>query len=262
MAVTVTALRRVGRNVSDLAAAAAFYEEALGFQPAGAVIEDPALAEFLGVERVRLLRMRLGSQEIELSVCFPPGARCPPNMRADDLAFQHIAIVTKDIAGAYRHVMKIGATAISRYGPVRLPVASGGVTAFKFRDPDGHALEFLQFPAAAPGYDHSAISVANVQRSVAFYAGLGLVVTAQQLNQGAEQDALDGLANVAVEVVALRPAQPTPHVELLCYRGVQAAVPYAPGDVGADRLVFAGNGDGLVLLRDPDGHVVLIDGRK
>ncbi len=39
-----------------------------------------------------------------------------------------------------------GWTAISTDGPQRLPPSSGGVAAFKFRDPDGHPLELLAFP--------------------------------------------------------------------------------------------------------------------
>ena len=51
------ALRRVGRNVADIAAAKKFYREALGFQAIGEVVEDSGLAGMLGVERVRVLRV-------------------------------------------------------------------------------------------------------------------------------------------------------------------------------------------------------------
>ena len=70
------------------------------------------------------------------------------------------------------------------------------------------------------GYDHSAISVAEVDRSAAFYGLLGLEQASRQLNSGAEQERLDGLPEGdVVDVVAMRPAAaPTPHVELLAYR--------------------------------------------
>jgi catechol 2,3-dioxygenase-like lactoylglutathione lyase family enzyme len=70
------------------------------------------------------------------------------------------------------------------------------------------------------GIDHSAISVADMSRSVAFYSRLGLARTASSLNVGREQEKLDNLRGVVVEVTALAPLmQAVPHVELLCYRG-------------------------------------------
>lgn len=253
-----TSLKRVARNVTDLNEAAKFYIEALGFQAIGPIEEDPELASLLKIEKIRLLRLRSGDQEIELSKCFPAGA---PYQGGDGnfVDFQHIALLTPGIHAAYAKAISHGAESISEAGPVKLPAASGGVTAVKFRDPDGHPLEFLQRPGL--GYDHSAISVANVNRSIAFYAGIGALLDARQINQGVEQDALDGLEGAELDVVALCPPQRTPHVELLGYRRPKA-IPcqWALNDVCADRLVFASDEPGLRLLRDPDGHVVLLDG--
>jgi catechol 2,3-dioxygenase-like lactoylglutathione lyase family enzyme len=261
----ITALLRVARNVSHLESAAAFYTSACGFLPLGPIREDPRLAKLLAVERVKISRMRLGAQELELSECVPKGAAYPPRIRANDPAFQHIAIITTDIAAAHANLARLGAQSISSNGPAHLP---GGLSALKFRDPDGHPLEFLQFSAGtttpAKGYDHSAICVSNLEASIAFYATLGVHLAARQLNHGPAQDALDGLPDVSVDVIALRPAQPTPHVELLHYRRPKPgfAAAYVPADICADRLVFGGTDNGLALLRDPDGHVVMIDGRK
>ena len=124
------------------------------------------------------------------------------------------------MAAAYRRLQTHNVTPISRHGPQTLP---GGVIAFKFRDPDHHPLELIQFPTADPvtahGIDHSAISVADADRSIAFYAAaLGLAVTARQVNTGPAQDALDNLDAVTVDVVALSPAIRSPHLELLAYR--------------------------------------------
>ena len=262
----VTALARVGRNVRDLAAAAAFYAGVLGFEPLGSVAGDSALAACLGVEQVLVLRLRLGAQEIELSECQPVRAAFAEGPSANDLAFQHIAIITADIASSCAALARHGVRAISHPGPVQLPAASGGVTAFKFRDPDGHGLELLQFPApagrAVPGYDHSAISVADIGRSAAFYGALGLLPWSRQLNRGPGQDVLDGLHGAAVDVAALRPLQGSPHVELLGYRHPKPppATPFTPGDIYADRLVFTAIGAGLQLRRDPDGHVIMFEG--
>jgi catechol 2,3-dioxygenase-like lactoylglutathione lyase family enzyme len=263
----VTVLRRVARNVADLVRMQEFYAEGLGFTPLAPAAEDPELAEVLGVARVKTMRMGLGAQVLELTACYPAGQGYPENARANDLFFQHIAIVTTDVLAAQARAMAAGATMISHDGPQKLPPRSGGVTAWKFRDPEGHPLEFLQLAACGeaftPGFDHSAISVAEVVRSIAFYESQGLVLRQRQGNYGAEQDRLDGLENVSVEVVALAAGEAPPHVELLCYAAPapRPAAMAGPADIAADRLVF-GNAPGqLALLRDPDGHCILLDGR-
>lgn len=256
----VMAFKRLGRNVERLETAAAFYARALGFRAVGEVTADVALAALLGVTGVRQLRMRLGAQEIELSECFPAGAAYPAGAAANDLCFQHIAVVTPDIAVACGQAAAQGAVPISKGGPQKLPESSGGVIAWKFRDPDGHPLEFLQFrKESAPGFDHSAISVADVAKSVAFYEGLGLAQAGVTLNRGEAQDALDGLTGAVADVLALQPQQATPHVELLHYRSPGRVAPscVAPSDIAADRMVFAGNG--AAFLRDPDGHYIVIE---
>jgi catechol 2,3-dioxygenase-like lactoylglutathione lyase family enzyme len=254
--VKVLAFKRFGRNVARLEISAAFYARALGFRPVGEIAVDAALAALLGVARVRRLRMRLGAQEIELSECFPAGAAYPVGAAANDLCFQHIAVVTPDIAVAYGQALSQAAVPISTSGPQRLPE----VTAWKFRDPDGHPLELLQFlNESAPGFDHSAISVADVAKSGAFYEGLGLARAAVTLNRGETQDALDGLTGAVADVVALQPPQATPHVELLHYRAPARGSPsvVAPSDIAADRMVFAGVED--KFLQDPDGHYVVVE---
>jgi catechol 2,3-dioxygenase-like lactoylglutathione lyase family enzyme len=261
----MTVLRRVARNVADLQAAAAFYVK-LGFSVEGDATRDTALAVCLGLTRVRSQMLRRREQLLELTECFPKGAGYPAWCLSNDLLFQHIAIVTQDIFAASAQAMQAGALAISEGGPERLPARAGGVIAWKFRDLDGHPCEFLQFPAAsgkaASGYDHSAISVADVAASAAFYGGYGFRQIAAQVNHGVEQDRLDGLADVSVDVVALQGETDTPHIELLGYRrpvGRQAVV--GLNDIAADRLVFGGKTGVLEVLRDPEGHVVLLDGR-
>ncbi|MEO8714470.1 MAG: VOC family protein, partial [Acetobacteraceae bacterium] len=199
-----------------------------------------------------------------------------------DLWFQHIAIVTPDIDAAHRRLAGHGVTPITQGGPQRLPPSTGSVTAYKFRDPDGHPLELIHFPgssALATGFDHSALSVADAARSIAFYTGrLGFTLASQGVNTGSEQDRLDGLADVIVDVVALRPAaEATPHVELLAYRtprGRPASAFPKPSDIAADRLIVQvddlaamidataivalADATRAALLRDPDGHLIVV----
>ncbi len=267
---------RVGLTVADLPAAAAFYEGALGFT-AGPVEDcDPALARLLGARRIQTVRLVRGAQEIELAAFDPPGAPYPAERRSNDLWFQHCALTTADIGAAYARLRGVGFTPISECGPQLLPPEAGGVTAFKFRDPEGHPLELIQFPDrpdAADGIDHSAIAVSDAAVSTAYYRALGLQAGGSSVNRGAAQDALDGLAGVQVDVVALKPALQAPHVELLGYRtppGRRGAL-LRPADIAASRLVFAATGvadlPGAVplpgggfaaLQHDPDGHALLV----
>lgn len=229
------------------------------------------------------ITLELGSQRIELLQFALPGRPYPAGTLASDLLFQHCAVVVRDMDDALRRLSAAGGwTAISEHGPQRLPASSGGVTAFKFRDPEGHPLELLAFPAArlpahwrqAPGsdpcigIDHTAISVSDGARSVAFYQGLGLRVASTSTNTGAEQARLDGLAEPHVEVTALAAEQATPHLELLCYRRTQPGAPAAVrnSDIAATRLLWQARsvpgtrscaGDPQALA-DPDGHRLLI----
>nr|WP_280173805.1 VOC family protein [Fulvimarina manganoxydans] len=164
-----------------------------------------------------------------------------------------------------------GWTAISEAGPERLPAASGGATAFKFRDPDGHPLEFLEFPAGAVperwrraetanpclGIDHSAITVADVDRAITFYEGFGFRVTGRQRNEGAEQGRMDGLGSFArCEVVTLRlPGAPAPHLELLGYREPGVILEEVEDDSPfATTLLLERSDRPAESLRDPSGH--------
>jgi catechol 2,3-dioxygenase-like lactoylglutathione lyase family enzyme len=111
------------------------------------------------------------------------------------------------------------------------------------------------------GIDHSAISVSDVGASRRFYEELGLSLRNPTLNQGATQDALDGLAQVVVDVLPMMPPTDTPHLELLAYRTPEGryAAPLAANDVAATRVVWAGDRD--ALIRDPDGHLHVLQAR-
>jgi catechol 2,3-dioxygenase-like lactoylglutathione lyase family enzyme len=282
-------ISRIQLVCADATATVRFYEAAFGF---GCISESE-------IDSGRAVTLRLGGQSIELAELQPRGRPYPAGVCGANLLFQHFAIVVADMPSAYAHLRAQGGwTAISTDGPQRLPTASGGVTAFKFRDPEGHPLELLAFPEHSMpskwrsqpgrpflGIDHSALSVADTARSVAFYGGLGLTVLHRSHNVGPEQDRLDGMSAAQVDVTALvPPASSTPHIELLCYRGPRpASTPPAPNDIAATRLVFAVEGTEVldtlcrrwpcalvatsrafddctlhVLLRDPDGHLLLL----
>lgn len=240
----------------DPAATARFYAQAFGGR-----------LENVGSDGVTL---RLGDEALELTSA--TGSRADPP-RSNATGFQHCAIIVSDMEAALARLATVpGWTAISRAGSERLPAASGGATAFKFRDPDGHPLEFLQFaPGAVPpvwrrgadgpaclGIDHSAIAVSDADRAIAFYEGLGFTLGERHLNRGPEQARLDELdvPQAEVEVVSLQAAGGAPpHLELLCYRDPPALrAPVPDGSPFATRLRLTGLPGPARDLADPDGH--------
>ncbi|HET7635963.1 MAG TPA: VOC family protein [Burkholderiales bacterium] len=298
----VLRLMRISRTVSSLVRSAAFYRDALGFSIADeTVLDGPAWGRLTGIPdaRGRSITLRLGKQELELVAFDPPGRPCPRTSCSNDLRFQHAAIVVGDMERAYANLCRYPFAAITLHGPQQLPPNTGSVIAFKFRDPDGHPLELIHFPAGVGdavwqrergdflGIDHSAISVADVPRSIDFYTRLlGMSVGSRSLNSGIEQQRLDGVRDAVVNVVALQPAdgQP-PHLELLGYRCPAARrvrQRTRANDVIADRLVLkvdnlpqlaaalakdnvefvsAGivtlrDGRQALLVRDPSGHML------
>jgi len=241
-----------------------FYR-AIGFDVARKVPIPAAEIEGLGLSGDGWrIAMRLGPSLAELDVFTIGGRSYPPDALACDLVFQHLALVTDDAQAAWFRARDAGALPLSKAGPVVLPHSSGGVIAIKFRDPEGHPLEFLQFPPGGNpqwtgtgilGIDHSALSVSDVAASQRFYADLGTQPGKVTLNQGDAQDSLDGLEGVTVDVVPQQPRHHPPHVELLGYRH-PAGRPHAPlaaNDVAATRIVW--RGDKEAVLRDPDGHL-------
>jgi catechol 2,3-dioxygenase-like lactoylglutathione lyase family enzyme len=260
-----------------------FYQCALDFRVhETGRLSGPDFDRLMGViGGASAISLGLGDSVVELLQFDRPGRPYPADIASSDLTFQHFAIVVANIQRAYQRLVSVGGwTAISTDGPQQLPASSGGVTAFKFRDPDGHPLELLAFPdrqmpehwqarssgSLFLGIDHSAISVADSAASIAFYQGLGLCVATRSLNTGPEQELLDAVNHAQVEVTALEPKQSTPHVELLCYRSARCSEQSVvrSNDVAATRLVFEADGpssDGAMSsqgLIEPDGHHLVI----
>jgi catechol 2,3-dioxygenase-like lactoylglutathione lyase family enzyme len=302
----IRCLSRIQLVCRDLERSTEFYGSAFGFERASELaMKGPELGTLLGITgaAVRGATMQLGRQTVEFIEITPRGLPCPDDLPGTSSLFQHFAIVVDDMrrAMASLSAQKGDWRAISTEVPESLPPSSGGVQAFKFRDPDGHPLELLSFPAGGLparwqtrkgslflGIDHSAISVADSTRSIEFYRRLGLSVVGRSLNSGREQDRLDGLSEVTVAVTALAPARVPPHVELLCYRNSSCTGAYAAiNDIAATRLVF--DVDGLealaapgqqdrsaclrepvefeggtwrAMLRDPDGHLLMLEERR
>jgi catechol 2,3-dioxygenase-like lactoylglutathione lyase family enzyme len=309
-----TAVDSIGMTVSDLDRSIEFYTRVLGFEKVAETerIGEPfeQLYGIFGL-RIRTARLRIGQERIELTEYLTPQGRpIPVDARSNDRSFQHIAIIVSDMDRAYawlrQHKVRHAST-----GPQRLPdwnPNAGGIKAFYFRDPDGHALEILQFPEGKGdpkwhgftgerlflGIDHTAIVVQDTDVSLRFYRDLlGMKVAGESENYGPEQERLNNVFGARLRITALR-ATSGPGIELLDYLSPRDGRPYPadarPNDLfhwhtkllGADventaralrndrtRFISSGvvelpDADAgprkSLLVRDPDGHAVLISG--
>jgi catechol 2,3-dioxygenase-like lactoylglutathione lyase family enzyme len=176
--------------------------------------------------------MRLGEEAIELTEYLTPRGRpIPVDSRSHDRWFQHIAIIVSDIDRAYESLRQHRVEHASP-APQRLPdwnPNAGGIRAFYFKDPDGHPLEILWFPAGKGdpkwrrsdrlflGIDHTAIVVSDTAQSLRCYRDtLGLRVAGESENYGPEQERLNNVFGARLRITALR-AQAGPGVEFLEY---------------------------------------------
>lgn len=227
----------VGCTVSDMARLLPFYTQVLPFEIATdiEVMGEPweRLTGVFGA-RLRIVTLTLGSEQFQLwHYLAPPGGRpIPPDSRSNDHWFQHIAIVVSDIDAAYTRLRAAGVQHVSS-APQTLPAtipAAAGVRAFYFRDPDGHNLELIQFPAdkgAARwqrtdalflGIDHTAIGIGSTARSLSFYRDLlGLTVAGASQNFGTEQEHLNMVFGAHLQITGLTAPGGGPGVEFLAY---------------------------------------------
>jgi len=244
----------VGMTVADMDRSVAFYANVLSFEKVSDVEvsgEDYERLQGVFGVRMRVVRLRLGEESIELTEYLAPRGRpIPVDSRSHDRWFQHIAIIVSDMDRAYAWLRQHKVEHASS-GPQRLPdwnPNAGGIRAFYFKDPDGHALEILQFPAGkgAPkwqhaagklflGIDHTAIVVADTDASLKFYRdALGLEVAGESENYGTEQEHLNNVFGARLRITALR-APAGPGIEFLEYLAPRDGRP-APVDTRANDL--------------------------
>jgi catechol 2,3-dioxygenase-like lactoylglutathione lyase family enzyme len=252
----VTAVESVSVTVRDLDRAVGFYSRVLTFEKvAEHEVAGEAYEQLYGVFglRVRSARMRLGDEYLELQQFLAPNGRpVPVDSRSNDRWFQHVAIIVSDMAAAYARLRRFNVEHASS-GPQRLPdwnPNAGGIEAFYFRDPDGHNLEVLSFPAdkGAPkwhardgrlflGIDHTAIVVADTEASLHFYRDLlGMHVAGMSENYGTEQEHLNNVFGAHLRITALRAAH-GPGIEFLEYLAPRTGRPL-PSDTQAEDLWY------------------------
>jgi catechol 2,3-dioxygenase-like lactoylglutathione lyase family enzyme len=237
--------------VSNADRASDFYSRVLGFH----LVRDAEgsgtdYEHLLGVfgARVRVVRLALGEEAIELMQFLAPrGRSLPEDMHSNDRAFQHVAIIVSDMDKAYSWLRQNHVEHASS-GPQLLPAwnkNAGGISAFYFRDTEGNFLEILHFPPGKGatrwqaqdrlflGVDHTAIVVGDTEASLHYYRDLlGLEVAGESENYGTEQEHLNNVFGAHLRITALRAAH-GPGVELLEYLAPRTGRPI-PGDSRAN----------------------------
>jgi catechol 2,3-dioxygenase-like lactoylglutathione lyase family enzyme len=245
----------IGLTVSDMSRSVEFFSNVLTFEKESDVeIAGDAYEHLEGVfgARARVVRMRLGDERIELTEYLAPrGRAAPADSRGNDRWFQHVAIIVSDMDAAYARLREHGVTHASS-GPQRLPdwnPNAGGIQAFYFKDPDGHPLEILAFPADKGhprwhrrtdrlflGIDHTAIVIGSTEQSLRFYRDvLGLEVAGSSENFGPEQEHLNGVFGARLRITSLHAAR-GPSIEFLQYLSPSDGRGY-PADEKANDLV-------------------------
>jgi len=307
----VSQIESVGFTGSEMDRAVDFYTRVLPFKKNsdtevwGAEVET--LSGVFGA-RVRVVRLQLGDEILELTEYLTPQGRpIPVTSRNHDRWFQHVAIVVSDLDQAYKHLRRHKVRYAST-APQTLPAylkGAAGIEAFYFQDVDQHILELIEYPPGkgAPkwhelaqdknklflGIDHTAIVVADTNRSLEFYRDtLQMKISGESENYGTEQEHLNNVRGARVRITSLHTPQAGIGVELLQYLTPTDGKPF-PTDtqandvwhwqtsfvsVGLNGLVTALErhkvdfiSSGIVaietkslalkrgaLVRDPDGH--------
>ncbi len=235
--------------------AIAFYSQALSFKKIADVeVYGEEYEQLLGLFgiRLRLVRMQLGDEVIELiQHLTPQGKPVPIDSRSNDLWFQHIAIVVRDMDRAYQQLRQFNVTHVST-APQKLPdyiEAAAGIEAFYFRDPDNNTLELISFPPDKGdprwqkpteklflGIDHTAIAVSDTETSRQFYQDLlGLEVAGESENYGTEQEHLNNVEGARLRITGLK-ADAGIGVEFLEYLQPRNARPLPDGTTPKDLI--------------------------
>src|SRR6059058_3773182 len=271
------AVESVGMTVSDMDRSVAFYSALTFHKVSDIEVLGEQYEHLEGVfgSRMRIVRMQLGNEFVDLTEYLAPRGRpIPLDSRSNDLWFQHIAIVVRNMDQAFEKLRALKVQFVST-GPQTLPPsikAAAGIKAFYFRDPDQHNLEIIYFPPGKGdprwqektdklflGIDHTAIGIANTEASLHFYRDLlGLRRAGESENFGTEQEHLNQVFGAHLRITGMRAAS-GPSIEFLEYLTPRDGRS-SPPDVHANDIVhwqtmIAANDLDALASKLRDAHV-------
>ena len=308
----VTDVQHVAYTVSDTDLAVNFLTKTVGAKlDRTTTISGDALQKLFGIQddqlSLKVSYVKIGNESVQLLEFDSKmqGKIIPQDSRSNDLWFQHIAIVVKNMNKAYEHAYKNKIEHVSTF-PQVLPdyiPAAAGIAAFYFRDRDDHNLELIYFPegkgnpkwrkSTEPlflGIDHTAIGIADTDKSLAFYRdALGLKVAGNSENFGTEQEHLNQVFGARLLITGLHaekgfgveflqyiappggrtyPSDSTPLDHWYWHTGMEVDNieevhkkiqnnNYKTVSSGIQSLPKLGYKKALVV-RDPDGHAILL----
>jgi catechol 2,3-dioxygenase-like lactoylglutathione lyase family enzyme len=272
--IQITAVDTIGMTVADMDRAVDFYTTVLTFEKVSDIEvsgREFELMEGVFGARMRIVRLRLGDETIELTEYLSPRGRpIPADMRPNDLGFQHAAIVVSNMDQAYARLRKFHVEHAST-GPQQLPEwnpNAGGISAFYFRDPDRHFLEILHFPEAKgldrwhrsnrlfQGIDHTAIVVSDTEQSLRLYRDtLGMRVAGESENYDVEQEHLNNVFGARLRITTLR-AEEGAGIELLEYLAPRDGRP-SPADLKSNDIA---HWQTTLITPEPDRMIGLARG--
>jgi nitrite reductase/ring-hydroxylating ferredoxin subunit/catechol 2,3-dioxygenase-like lactoylglutathione lyase family enzyme len=235
-------------TVSDVDSISRFYTDILGAEVVRREADIPALRQLYGITdptcRIKYAVLRIGNETLALQSFTGKKTNSrpiPADAHSNDLWFQHVALVVGNMDSAYQHLRRHHVTFVSS-SPQTLPdylPNAAGISAFYFRDPDGHNLELIHFPKGKGyprwqnackgiccGIDHTAIAISDSARENDCYIRLmGLHVAGNSENYGPEQEHLNQVFGAHLEITGLRAAQGI-GVEYLHYLAPPGGRPY------------------------------------
>lgn len=253
LAQSVSEVIRPTVTISDLDRVLPFYTKTLPFELVDIqAVPESVIRQVYGLNEpgitARIATLRLGNETLDLLDFGKPdtGQPIPTDSRSNDRWFQHVVLVVSDMDKAYRLLRQQKVAHVSS-SPQTLPAyltAAAGIRAFYFRDPDGHVLELIWFPAGKGnskwqpsadqssnrplflGIDHTAVGSADTDSSLAFYRdALGLKIGGSSENYGTEQEHLNQVFGAHLLITGLTSGK-GPGVELLNYLAPPGGRPY------------------------------------
>jgi len=201
---------------------------------------------------MRVVQMKLGDELLNLTEYLTSqGKPAPEDAQSNDRWFQHIAIIVSDMDEAYARLKEHHVVHISP-APQTLPEwnpNASGISAFYFKDPDGHPLEILHFPEDKGnpkwhrvrdkiflGIDHTAIAVDDTQKSLKFYQeALGFEIAGSSENYGVEQERLNNVKGAHLRITSLK-SESGPAIEFLEYLSPDDGRPFPPDEKANDLI--------------------------